>query len=119
MDLKGGCNALMVELMALREALSWTSVYYRGRLEIELDSQEAVTALNKGACEWTTEESILVEECWDLAKMFHSTRFTHIRREGNRVAHTLAQMALNQQGFREWLEETPTEIEEFYLREVA
>lgn len=118
-SLAGGSTVLMVELMALREALSWTVVYYRGRVIVELDCLEAVNGLNNASCDWAVEERVIIEECRKIAQEFHSVRFVHTKREYNKIAHRLAHMAMEHPGFKEWLEEIPEEIEDEYLKEIV
>lgn len=76
-NLPGGGSPLMVELKALREALSWTSVFYRGPITIEMDCLEAINSLRAGTCSWAIEERKVLEDCWKLATEFSKVIHTH------------------------------------------
>lgn len=92
---------MSVELRALREALSWTSTFYRGPLVIEMDCLKAITALPDHNCNWAIEEGAVVEDCSRLTNLFDQVKFSHTKREGKRVAHSLAQEVIRTCGLKE------------------
>lgn len=106
-DLEKGGEALLLELRALREALNWTLVYFRGSLIVEMDCLEAIQALKAEHCEWRTEEATLIQECKQTTTQFQQVRFSHTKREGNCVAHALAKRSMQRRGREEWFEALP------------
>ncbi|MED6132148.1 hypothetical protein PIB30_016570 [Stylosanthes scabra] len=50
-----------------------------------------------------------IADCLNLTNSFRSMVFLHVKREGNRVAHALANLALYSPGLI-WLEEAPDHI---------
>ena len=84
-------SSTVLELLALRNALTLLSVHLRGkRVQIELDSQTAVCDLRS----WSAGRPgilTIVNEIWDLIISLEiSPRFEHILRDFNAVADALS-----------------------------
>ena len=62
----------------------------------------------------TITESILTQ-----VDKFRFVSFTHVKRDGNRPAHILAQFAKQVSDFVVWLEETPNLIEDACSQDVS
>lgn len=82
-----------------------------------MDCLKAINALHDRTCNWRIEERAVVEECIQLTKAFDKVRFKHTRRDGNRLAHTLAQEAIRSPDFKEWHDTIPPSISSLFLEE--
>jgi hypothetical protein len=76
-------------------------------VDLEGDAREIILALEK------TEDAdsihgFLLEETRQILESLPSWRVSHVRREGNTVAHLLAKFALSQQSQRVWLNSCPS-----------
>ncbi len=99
------------EAVAAREAIQFAVEVGISEAEVEGDSLTICTALMRQDSGYTTFGAVLEEACL-LASMFHRCSFSHVKREGNRVAHMLARQALDlQDDFIVWLEDVPDFLE--------
>ena len=53
----------------------------------------------------------VIQDTKHLASSFVSHRFSHVRRQGNNVAHALARWAINSPNFTIWMEDVPPDIQ--------
>ena len=61
----------------------------------------------------------LIQDVKSLQNSFNSLNFTHVRREGNNVAHALARWAIKKPNLTVWMEDVPPEIRQFVMADSA
>ena len=61
----------------------------------------------------------LIQDVKSLRNSFNSLNFTHVRREGNNVAHALARWAIKKPNLTVWMEDVPPEIRQFVMADSA
>ena len=57
----------------------------------------------------------LIADAKSLANALDSYCFTHVKRQGNGVAHALARMAIHIDTLKVWMEDVPPPIKQLYL----
>ncbi|RYQ98858.1 hypothetical protein Ahy_B07g086668 [Arachis hypogaea] len=77
-------------------------------IEIEGDNIEVINALNSNS-PFGRPFGTIISNCNALLCCFRFYKISHIKRNGNSVAHSLAKLALTRPNLM-WLEETPTEV---------
>ena len=105
-------TALEIEAMAASTALSFASQlgFHRGILEF--DSLVLVSALLKNSTYLST-DGLLLDDIRFYASFFNQLLYSHVKREGNKVAHKLAKHALCISDFLVWMEDVPPPIRSF------
>ena len=83
----------LVEAMAARQALLFAKELSLFDVEIEGDCSRVLTALNK-ARSCSTLFVHVIDECKSLGASLRSCKFSHVRREGNRLAYALVRRAV-------------------------
>ena len=61
----------------------------------------------------------LIQDVKSLQNSFNSLNFTHVRREGNNVAHALARWAIKKPNLTVWMEDVPPDIRQFVMADSA
>ena len=61
----------------------------------------------------------LIQDVKSLQNSFNSLNFTHVRREGNNVAHALARWAIKKPNLTVWMEDVPPNIRQFVMADSA
>ena len=84
---------------------------------VKCDSQIVVDALN-GVSEPPTAISNIIEGICHKFQEFRQVQIFHVRRQGNRSAHFLAQYAKNVVSYGIWIEENPRMIESDLAQDV-
>lgn len=79
------------ESIGVRESLSWIMQRGDANVLIELDSLLAVRALQQQKV-YLQEVGHVVNECVTLLQSMSGTVVTHIRKQANKVAHSLARI---------------------------
>ena len=102
-------TALEVEAMAAATALSFASQlgFHSGILES--DSQLLVSALIENHTYLST-DGLLLDDIRFYASFFNQLLYSHVKREGNKVAHRLAKHALCILDFLVWIKDVPPPI---------
>ena len=102
-------TALEIEAMAASSVLSFASQlgFHRGILEF--DSLVLVSALLKNSTYLST-DGLLLDDIRFYASFFNQLLYSHVKREGNKVAHKLAKHALCISDFLVWMEDVPPPI---------
>jgi ribonuclease HI len=96
-----------VEAIAAREAIQFTVEIGISKAEVEGDSLTICTALQRQDSSYATFGVVLEDVCL-LASSFQRCSFSHVKREGNRIAHMLTRRALDlHDDFIIWLEDNP------------
>ena len=62
---------------------------------------------------------LLIRDACTLARNFSEVSYSHIKREGNKVAHGLAKLAANLANCVIWMEEVPPSIYHFVQANLA
>lgn len=60
-----------------------------------------------------------IEETHRQASHFQACKFIHVRRGGNKLAHTLARRAVSSVDFDVWVEEIPSDLESVFQNDVS
>lgn len=84
-------SVVEAECIGVREALSWVMAQQGRRATIESDSLLTVNALN-GRSVNLLEVGHIIDQCKMLLQGLPLIRVSHIRRQANRVAHSLARV---------------------------
>jgi ribonuclease HI len=82
--------------------------------EFEGDSQTIVNALNAPRPSLAP-FGLLIADAKMLASQLQSFSFSHVKREGNRLAHALARKAHSCNSLEVWMESVPPDLEPLYL----
>ena len=111
-------SALEVEAIAASTALSFASQLGFHQAILELDSLMLTTALQNNRT-FLSPEGLLMEDIKFHASSFIQLRYSHVKREGNNVAHNLARHALCISEFSVWMEDVPPPLLPVVLRNIA
>ena len=104
----------ILELLAARRAVSFTAESGFDQLICEGDSESVVNSLRQTGME-NSRGGHLIQDITYLSNSFRSISFAHVRRQGNVVAHALAQRARQSFSSLIWLECVPTDIMSFAM----
>ena len=95
-----------LETLATLESLQFAADLSLKDVILEGDSEIAINALNADSHSFKS-FGLLSRDVTCFASLFHCIRFSHVRREGNSVAHNLARHARHVTGFQVWMEDVP------------
>ena len=73
---------------------------------LEVDLEIVINALNEDPHSLAS-FGLPIQGVKCFANLFHCIRFSHVRREGNNVAHNLARQARHVTGFQVWMKDVP------------
>ena len=107
----------ILELPAARRAISFSAELGHTQCVCEGDSQSVVNALNRFGLVHSS-GGHLIFDIFSLSNSFQSISFAHVGRQGNAVAHALAQRARSSLSSQIWLECVPTDIMSFVLDDI-
>ncbi|XP_060965224.1 uncharacterized protein LOC115719983 [Cannabis sativa] len=82
----------IVEVVGMKEALSWIKTKHLTEVEIETDSLVAVQAIN-GSVQMPSQFGLLVQDCRLLLSELQNVFISFIKRYANRVAHCIARQS--------------------------
>ena len=85
---------------------------------MEGDSSIVMTAL-RGEDHYLSVSGLLVEDVQLLAGSFSKLLYSHIRRDANKLAHSLARFAINTSSFFVWMESVPPPFNNIYKADLA
>ena len=111
-------SALEVEAMAASTTLSFATQLGFQWAILESDSLTLATALQNNST-FLSSEGLLMEDIKFHASSFIQLRYSHVKREGNNVAHKLAKHALYISEFSVWMEDVPPPLLPVVLRDIA
>ena len=84
----------MAKVMAFRLGLGLAKDLCLWEIEVETDCLEVVNGLNHQSSNISLFD-LLIEDCIMLVDSFPQCFFSHVSRNGNRVAHELARLAVD------------------------
>ena len=108
----------MVEVLAARNAICLARDLQFSRVIVEGDSEVVIKALN---CPTVPSSSIghIIRDIKFISAAFNDIRFCHTRRQGNKVAHSLARRACKFSPYNVWMEDVPLDILSAYLPDLV
>ena len=92
-----------VETLAAARALGFAREIGVDNVVLEGDSSIVMTAL-RGEDHYLSASGLLVEDVQLLAGSFSKLLYSHTRRDGNKLAHSLVRFAINVCNFLAWME---------------
>ena len=111
-------SALEVEATAASTALSFATQLGFQQAILESDSLTLATTLQNNNT-FLSPEGLLMEDIKFHASSFIQLRYSHVKREGNNVAHKLARHALCISEFSVWMEDILPPLLPVVLRDIA
>ena len=103
----------MAEALAARRAVLFAKELSLFRVIIEGDCIQVINAL-KGSGRCGTLYGQVIDETKRLGGMLRSCMFQHVRREGNRLAHSLAKNTVLFANTNVWIESLPEDVEDVF-----
>uniref|UniRef100_A0A2N9HR00 RRM domain-containing protein n=1 Tax=Fagus sylvatica TaxID=28930 RepID=A0A2N9HR00_FAGSY len=100
-----------IEAWAAKRAVKFVSEIGLTEAEFEGDSKTIVTALNDPH-HCSTPYGLLIADAKSLANALDSYCFSHVKRQGNGVAHALARMAIHIDTLEVWMEDVPPPLQQ-------
>ncbi|XP_021728488.1 uncharacterized protein LOC110695581 [Chenopodium quinoa] len=104
----------VAEAMALRHALVITMESGFLKVCLETDNLKLFHNLRKGSVDQTA-FGLIIKDILLLASSCHVCTYAFVKREGNKVTHSLAKLSCNFNSVRVWLEEYPSEIHDIVM----
>ncbi|XP_050248495.1 uncharacterized protein LOC126695706 [Quercus robur] len=99
----------VLEAMAARRAMIFMEELGLRNAIFEGDSEIVVKAL-VGLCPYQSSIGHIIKDCKALRGVFQTCSFSHVRRQGNGVAHALARRARMSFPLSVWMESVPADI---------
>uniref|UniRef100_A0A2N9J7Z2 Reverse transcriptase domain-containing protein n=1 Tax=Fagus sylvatica TaxID=28930 RepID=A0A2N9J7Z2_FAGSY len=103
-----------IEAWAAKKAVKFVTEIGITEVEFEGDSTTIVAALNNHS-PVLTPYGHLITDAKILANGLKSCSFTHVKRQGNGLAHAIARMALHSNNLEVWMEDVPPPTKQMYL----
>ena len=107
-----------MEALAARKAVELALETGFTKVNIEGDSETIYRELNSSDLSLALHGHVIQDTKY-LASSFVSHRFSHVRRQGNNVAHALARWAINSPNLTVWMEDVPPDIQCFVQADLA
>ena len=95
-----------LETLTASKALQCAADLSSNDVILEGDSEIVINALNEDPHSLAA-FGLPIQDVKCFSNLFHCIRFSHVRREGNSVAHNLARHARHVTGFQVWIEDVP------------
>ncbi len=103
-----------IEAWAVKRSIQFALEIGITEAEFEGDSQTIVNALNAQHPSLAP-FGLLLADAKELASKLQNFSFSHVKREGNRLAHALARKAHSCNSLEIWMESIPPDLEQLYL----
>jgi ribonuclease HI len=103
-----------IEAWAAKRAVQFVSEIGLSEAEFEGDSKTVVAALNSSHSS-SSQYGHLIADAKSLASALASYCFTHVKCQGNALAHALARMANTIDSIEVWMEDVPPPTKRLYL----
>ena len=107
-----------VEVLAACNAICLARELQFNKVIIEGDSEVVIKALNSSNTS-STSFGHIIQDIKIVSAAFSEIRFCHTRRQGNKVAHSIARRACNFSPFIVWMEDVPPDILSMYFSELV
>ena len=107
-----------MEALAALKALSFAHELGFQNIVLEGDALNLIQALKaqeQNLLPW----GLLVEDVKEYGKKFKRVLYSHVKRNGNSIAHNLAKYALRIPDFQVWMEDVPSHIVQFLPLDVT
>ena len=107
-----------IEALATSKALEFAREVGISKAVLEGDSLLVMKALktkNAGLAPF----GLLIQDSLTLSSGFSKLSYSHTKREGNLVAHSLAQLAINNPNCVIWMEDVPSDVLSSYQVDLA
>ena len=111
-------QAIEIEALAANKALEFAQEMGLFDVVLEGDSSLVMASLNSkdpGLASY----GLLLQDTLSLSSVFSKLSYSHTKREGNAVAHNLAQLAVNLPNCVIWMEDVPSNVLSFYQADLA
>ena len=107
-----------IEALAAYKAVRFARELGLSQAVLEGDSSIVMSALNSSnpglaPC------GLLIQDTLNVATGFSKLSYSHTKREGNSIAHNLAQLAANIPNCVIWMEDVPSNVLSFYHADLA
>ena len=107
----------VLELLAAKQAMNFSLETDTTRVVLEGDSASVIKAIQLGGWEFA-QGGHLIHDISTLKNSFQSISFSHVVRQGNTVAHALAERARHSFPLFVWVEHVPQDIVSFFLHDL-
>ena len=107
-----------IEALAAYKAIVFARELGLSQVVLEGDSSTVMSALNSSNPRLAP-FGLPVQDTLNVATDFSKLSYSHTKREGNSVAHNLAQLAANILNCVIWMEDIPTDVMSFYHANLA
>ena len=111
-------QAIEIEALAANKALEFAQQMGLSDVVLEGDSSLMMAALNSKYPSLAS-YGLLLQDTLSLSSVFSKLSCSHTKREGNTVAHNLAQLAINLPNCVIWVEDIPSNVLSFYQADLA
>ena len=111
-------QAIEIEALVANKALEFAQEMGLSDVVLEGDSSLVMAALSSkdpGLAPY----GLLLQDTLSLSSAFSKLSYSHTKREGNTVAHNLAQLAVNLPNCVIWMEDVPSNVLSFYQADLA
>ena len=96
-----------LETLTASKALQCVADLSLNDVSLEGDSEIIINTLNEDSHSLAS-FGLPIQDVKCFANLFHCIRFSHVRKEGNSVAHILTRHARHVTGFQVWMEDVPS-----------
>ena len=107
-----------VEVLAAHNAICLARELQFNKVIIEGDSEVVIKAFNSSNIS-STGFGHIIRDIKIVSTAFSEISFCHTRRQGNKVAHSIARRACNFSPFIVWMEDVPPDILSVYSSEIV
>ncbi|KAK9988324.1 hypothetical protein SO802_028563 [Lithocarpus litseifolius] len=107
-----------IEALAVARALEFGKEIGITEAVLEGDSELIINSLKAGGKSIASVESLL-QDAFVLSNCYSKLLYSHCRREGNRLAHSLARYSINVSNYVVWMEEVPTSLIKVVQQDIA
>ena len=107
-----------IEALAASKALEFARELGIADAVLEGDSQVVMMAL-KSKTSVLAQFGLLMQDSLTLSTGFSKLSYSHTKREGNTVAHSLAKLAMNLTNCVIWMEDVPSDVLSSYHADLA
>ncbi|KAL0013909.1 hypothetical protein SO802_000978 [Lithocarpus litseifolius] len=108
----------LAKAMAARQALLFAKELSLFDVEIEGDCSRVLAALNM-AMRCSTLFGHVIDECKSLGTSLRSCKFSHVKREGNRLTHALARRVIISADTDVWVESLSSDLDSVFQSDLV